>query len=171
MDIYSSSWGPTDDGRSLEKPGKLAQEAIQRGIAEGRHGLGSIFVWASGNGGSRQDNCNCDGYAASIYTITVGSASQTGNLPWYGEMCSAILTVTYSSGAYEDQMIVRMMQIQFSVFRFKLKSYFQTTTDLHNKCTIRHTGTSASAPLAAGIIALGLEAKYRLIYPICRHFF
>lgn len=106
VDIYSSSWGPTDDGRSLEKPGVLAQDAIRRGIEEGRGGKGSVFVWASGNGGSRQDNCNCDGYAASIYTITVGSASQDGDMPWYGEMCSAILTVTYSSGAYEDQMIV-----------------------------------------------------------------
>ena len=31
------------------------------------------------------------------------------------------------------------------------------TTDLHNKCTSTHTGTSASAPMAAGVIALVLE--------------
>ncbi len=35
----------------------------------------------------------------------------------------------------------------------------QVTTDLHHKCTESHTGTSASAPLAAGILALALEAK------------
>lgn len=35
----------------------------------------------------------------------------------------------------------------------------QVTTDLHNVCTERHTGTSASAPLAAGIVALALEVK------------
>ena len=34
------------------------------------------------------------------------------------------------------------------------------TTDLRDRCTTAHTGTSASAPLAAGIIALALEAKY-----------
>lgn len=139
VDIYSSSWGPTDDGKTVERPGILAREAIARGIRRGRGGKGVIYVWASGNGGSRSDNCNCDGYAGSIYTITVGSASQHGTKPWYGEICSSILTVTYSSGAYKDQMI--------------------TTTDVGNKCTVRHTGTSASAPLAAGIIALGLEAK------------
>lgn len=83
IDIYSSSWGPTDDGKTLEKPGTLARDAILRGITEGRDGKGSIYVWASGNGGSRSDNCNCDGYAASIYTITVGSCSQHGTLPWY----------------------------------------------------------------------------------------
>ena len=35
----------------------------------------------------------------------------------------------------------------------------QVSTDLHHKCTDRHTGTSASAPLAAGILALALETK------------
>lgn len=36
---------------------------------------------------------------------------------------------------------------------------FQITTDLRQRCTDNHTGTSASAPMAAGIIALALEAK------------
>lgn len=36
----------------------------------------------------------------------------------------------------------------------------KVTTDLREKCTDSHTGTSASAPLAAGIIALALEAKW-----------
>lgn len=35
----------------------------------------------------------------------------------------------------------------------------QVTTDLHHRCTDKHTGTSASAPLAAGMVALALEAK------------
>jgi len=34
------------------------------------------------------------------------------------------------------------------------------TTDLRKGCTELHTGTSASAPLAAGIFALVLQAKY-----------
>lgn len=35
----------------------------------------------------------------------------------------------------------------------------QVTTDLRQRCTDGHTGTSVSAPMAAGIIALALEAK------------
>ena len=35
----------------------------------------------------------------------------------------------------------------------------KVTTDLHGRCTDSHTGTSASAPLAAGILALALEVK------------
>lgn len=74
---------------------------------QGRNGLGSIYVWASGNGGSKGDNCNCDGYLTSLYTVSIGSASQRGEFPWYGEECASTLAVTYSSGAYQDQMIVR----------------------------------------------------------------
>ena len=40
----------------------------------------------------------------------------------------------------------------FTIFR-------QATIDVDNGCTVSHTGTSAAAPLAAGIVALALEAK------------
>ncbi len=35
------------------------------------------------------------------------------------------------------------------------------TTDLHGTCTNSHTGTSASSPMAAGILALVLEVIFR----------
>ena len=53
IDIYSASWGPEDDGKTFDGPGPLAREAFYRGIKQGRGGKGNIFVWASGNGGSR----------------------------------------------------------------------------------------------------------------------
>jgi proprotein convertase subtilisin/kexin type 1 len=106
VDIYSASWGPNDDGKTVDGPGRLAVESLERGVTKGRRGKGNIFIWASGNGGSKGDNCNCDGYLASPYTISIGSASQKGEFPWYGEECASTLAVTYSSGAYKDQMIV-----------------------------------------------------------------
>ncbi|XP_056308747.1 proprotein convertase subtilisin/kexin type 6-like, partial [Danio aesculapii] len=75
IDIYSSSWGPDDDGRTVDGPGPLARLALENGIRKGRKGRGSIFVWASGNGGQSQDHCSCDGYTNSIYTISVGSTT------------------------------------------------------------------------------------------------
>ncbi len=93
--IYSSSWGPNDDGKTVDGPGKLAARAFKNGITRGREGKGSIFVWASGNGGRYKDNCNCDGYATSIYTITVSSTSESGQIPWYSEACSSTLATTY----------------------------------------------------------------------------
>lgn len=47
-------------------------------IFQGRKGRGSIFVWASGNGGRHDDSCNCDGYTNSIFTLSISSATQGG---------------------------------------------------------------------------------------------
>jgi kexin len=97
--IYSCSWGPPDDGRSMEAPGVLIRRAMLQGIQKGRDGLGSIYVFASGNGASAGDNCNFDGYTNSIYSITVGAVDRAGKHPYYSELCSAQLVVTYSSGS------------------------------------------------------------------------
>ncbi|KAL0870759.1 hypothetical protein ABMA27_005693 [Loxostege sticticalis] len=149
VDIYSASWGPSDDGRTVEGPGRLATEAFERGVTKGRDGKGIIYVWANGNGGSNKDNCNCDGYSSSIYTVSIGSASQHGLFPWYGEICASTLATAYSSGAYKDQKIA--------------------TTDTGDSCTLGHTGTSAAAPLAVGIIALALHANPNLTWRDVQH--
>ncbi|KAG9334726.1 hypothetical protein JZ751_006563 [Albula glossodonta] len=132
IDIYSASWGPDDDGKTVDGPASLARQAFENGIRLGRKGRGSIFVWASGNGGRSRDHCSCDGYTNSIYTISISSTAESGKKPWYLE------DTTYSSGGNYNHKI---------------------TTDLRQRCTDSHTGTSASAPMAAGIIALALEAK------------
>ena len=77
----------------------------------------------------------------SIYTFLSISLTENGNVPWYSEACSSTLASTYSSGGSTEGKIV--------------------TTDLHHKCTINHTGTSASAPLAVGIVALALEVSVK----------
>ena len=58
--------------------------------------MGSIFVWAAGNGGEYYDSCTADGYASSIYTIAVGSADQNGKQADYDEFCSSKMAVTFS---------------------------------------------------------------------------
>ncbi|EHB13508.1 Proprotein convertase subtilisin/kexin type 4 [Heterocephalus glaber] len=45
----------------------------------------------------------------------------------------------------------------------------QVTTDLHHQCTDNHTGTSASAPLAGGMMALALEANLLLTWRDTQH--
>ena len=95
VDIYSASWGPDDDGQTVDGPATLARAAFRKGAEQGRNGLGSIFVWASGNGGKFSDNCNCDGYTNSIYTISISSTSQNERIPWYSEACASTLASTY----------------------------------------------------------------------------
>uniref|UniRef100_A0A6I8SHP8 Proprotein convertase subtilisin/kexin type 5 n=1 Tax=Xenopus tropicalis TaxID=8364 RepID=A0A6I8SHP8_XENTR len=147
--IYSASWGPDDDGKTVDGPASLAREAFENGIRTGRRGFGSVYVWASGNGGRSRDHCSCDGYTNSIYTISISSTTESGKKPWYLEECASTLATTYSSGESYDRKVI--------------------TTDLRQRCTDSHTGTSASAPMAAGIIALALEANPFLTWRDVQH--
>ncbi|KAH8827302.1 peptidase S8/S53 domain-containing protein [Flagelloscypha sp. PMI_526] len=143
VDIYSCSWGPTDDGKTMEAPDQLITKAMVEGIQRGRGGKGSVFVFASGNGAASGDQCNFDGYTNSIYSITVSSIDHEGHHPYYSETCTANMIVAYSSGGRKSI----------------------TTTDKgENKCTSGHGGTSAAAPNAAGVFALALEARPELTW-------
>ncbi|CAH0550891.1 unnamed protein product [Brassicogethes aeneus] len=74
----------------------------------GRNGLGNIYVWASGDGGE-DDDCNCDGYAASMWTISINSAINDGQNAHYDESCSSTLASTFSNGAKDPNTgVVRL---------------------------------------------------------------
>jgi len=152
IDIYSNCWGPKDDGKTFGKPGRLAQEALMRGALEGRNNKGNIYVWATGNGGLTDDDCNCDGYTTSIYTISIGCISDHGLSAYYTELCSSTLAVTFNGGSHREKEENKMI-----------------TTDLHNKCTDEFKGTSSSAPLAAGVIALVLQANPNVSWRDVQH--
>ncbi|XP_067910104.1 LOW QUALITY PROTEIN: proprotein convertase subtilisin/kexin type 7-like [Heterodontus francisci] len=152
-DIYSCSWGPDDDGKTVDGPHPLGKAALQHGVMAGRRGFGSIFVVASGNGGQYEDNCNYDGYANSIYTVTVGAVDEEGRMPFYAEECASMLAVTFSSG---DKM---------------MRSIVTSDWDMQEGtgCTDGHTGTSAAAPLAAGMVALMLQVRPCLTWRDVQH--
>lgn len=69
--------------------------------SQGRRGRGSVYVWASGNGGPRGDHCSADGYASSIYTVSVSGAGG-GGPPGYLERCSSTLTTAYSGSETQE---------------------------------------------------------------------
>ena len=88
IDIYSASWGPTDDGKTVDGPRRKTLEAMAMGVTKGRKGKGSIYIWASGDGGAN-DDCNCDGYASSIWTISINAVGIDGSTAVYDESCAS----------------------------------------------------------------------------------
>ncbi|KAI8906780.1 peptidase S8/S53 domain-containing protein [Gorgonomyces haynaldii] len=149
--IYSCSWGPRDDGTTMESPPKAVSDAIVNGVERGRGGLGSIFVFAAGNGAAYQDNCNFDGYTNSIFTVTVSAIDRRHEHPTYSESCSAVLTTTYSG--------------------LGMDAIFTTDWDLPDihHYTSAHSGTSAAAPIASGLYALVLQIRPDLSWRDIQH--
>ncbi|KAJ7328630.1 hypothetical protein OS493_023899 [Desmophyllum pertusum] len=152
VDIYSCSWGPTDYGYEVEEAGVVTEEALRQGALGGRKGLGSIFVFAAGNGGYSDDSCAFNGLVNSIYTIAITGVNNDGSLPHWGEHCPGILAVTYSKG------------ISSLIDKTKLI----TATD-NGECTEHFGASSAAAPMASGLIALALEANKNLTWRDVQH--
>lgn len=156
VDVYSCSWGPIDNGSSMEAPGNLvaATLALYAGGLRGRLGKGSIYVWAAGNGRNNGDSCAFDGYASSIYTIPIGALDSSGEQAWYSESCAALMAVAPSSGGNEGITTVDLMGPN---------GYDP------GECTSTFGGTSAAAPAAAGVIALMLQVRPDLTWRDVKH--
>lgn len=145
--IKSNSWGPFDDPHLLYPMSYRGKYGMAEAIQNGRHGKGTIFVFAAGNGGQNNNNCNSDGYANSMYTIAVTSVSAHLRRTSYGEECSAIVVSAPSSegeyGMYTTDVI-------------GTNGY--SSTDY----TDTFGGTSASAPIVSGVVALMLQTNNNL---------
>ncbi|XP_033860091.2 PC3-like endoprotease variant B [Acipenser ruthenus] len=153
IDIYTCCWGPKDNGKKMAGPGKLTAKALRMGSEKGRKGKGSIFVWASGNGGMMNDHCGADGYVNSIYTIAIGAITHYGLPAFFGEPCPAVMAVTLTGAIYGGGEGLPLV----------------TTTNVDEGCVTHFTGTSSAAPMASGILALVLEANPELTWRDVQH--
>ncbi|MEM9372478.1 MAG: S8 family peptidase [Planctomycetota bacterium] len=143
--IKSNSWGPPDFG-ILADISAVELVALEQSAQTGRSGLGTIFVWAAGNGGS-EDRVDYDPFASSRHTIAINPLAESGTSPDYAEPGSSVFAVTPSDG--DGRGI-----------------YTTANASLFNP---DFGGTSAACPQAAGVIALMLEANPALSARDVRH--
>ncbi len=147
--VKTNSWGPSDTGSFLSGPGPLTQLAMQDAATTGRGGKGTVMLWAGGNGAGNNDNSNKDGYANSIYAISVTAMDSQMGRSYYAEPGANHLITAPSNGLILGK----------------------TTTDLiggqgysDGDYTDDFGGTSSATPTAAGVVALMLQANPDLGY-------
>lgn len=155
--LKSNSWGPDDDGFTLEGPGPLTLNALAQAAISGRGGKGTIFTWAGGNGRENNDNVNYDGYANSIYTLAVGALSDRGAQASYSEP-GACLVVTAPSGSDYRQGITTTDLVGQDGSNYSGASGEVADIDY----TQEFSGTSSATPLVAGVAALLLQENPNL---------
>jgi len=158
--IYNNSWGPPDIAQ-LAGPGPLTLAALQNGVTNGRNGKGSIYVWAGGSGLTNLDNVNYDGYANSRYTIAVGGVGYDGKQAGYSEPGAALFVTAPSSGngTYTSVTTTDLAGVDG----------YNTGVGTTGDCTSSFGGTSSSAALVSGVVALMLQANPNLGWRDVQH--
>jgi subtilisin-like proprotein convertase family protein len=161
LDVLNNSWGY---GNLLSKDTNWAFldnasdptfapafKALHDLASEGRQGLGTVVVQAAGNGYSYGDDTNLHNFQNSRYIITVGATDYQGSASYFSTSGASILVAAPGGAGYHDYASI-------------------ITTDRTGSAgdaggdVAFADGTSFSAPVVSGIVAMMLEVNPHLGY-------
>jgi subtilisin-like proprotein convertase family protein len=155
LDVLNNSWGYSrgDDpapffDNFIEKPVfKEVAAALETLVSDGRGGLGTVVVFAAGNHRAGGDDVNYHNLANSRFTIAVAASDRDGEIAGYSNPGAALL-VTAPGG---ERDIVTTDRTGAAGYR-------------NGDYVLDFSGTSVSAPIVSGVVALMLEANPALGY-------
>ena len=147
VDVFNNSWGfvvPLSD--NFQNSGWSSFSNALTNLAEnGRGGLGTVTVFAGGNGRETFDSTNYHNTQNSPYTIAVAAIDQDGTYSYFSSPGESLLVSAPGSSLQTTD--------KTGVLGYASGDYVSN-----------FGGTSGSAPIVSGVIALMLEANPDLGY-------
>ncbi len=153
VSVSNNSWSfAADDTGELVASSALWRNAILNGV-NGRSGKGISYVFAAGNGGENNvDNSNYDGYVNNRYVLAVCSVGNLGKKAAYSEKGANLWLCAPSLGNAGKGITTTDLSGNEGLNPSPESGDYGDTN-----YTYRFGGTSSSAPLVSGVIALMLE--------------
>ncbi|MDJ0714529.1 MAG: S8 family serine peptidase [Prochloraceae cyanobacterium] len=156
MDVISNSWGtstPFYRNFSEARWSSFAQ-AIENSVKNGRGGLGTVIVKSAGNYRRDDQWTNGSNFVNSPYTIAVAGVGPEGDYRYSSSTGPNILVAAPTKGTNNLGETVGIVTTDVAGSGgYKSGDY-----------TDSFSGTSASAPMVAGVVALMLQANPLLGY-------
>lgn len=162
--ISNNSWGDAPDNTGLlTEADPLWLRGVTEGATRGRAGKGVVYFWSSGNGGDPTqgglDDSNFDSQANSRFVLAIGGVGRDGKKPAYAEGGANVLVAAPTEGNDEIGLVTTDIT-GADGYNSGTESNEHPDTDYSSTMN----GTSASAPLAAGVGALILQVRPELSY-------
>lgn len=157
--VVNNSWGPLDPGSggdlSYTKASLAWKRAVERAVTEGRSGRGTVIVFAAGNGGNWQDRSDYDEFTNDPNVIAVGAVDDRGRVIGFSEPGANVLIAGFSG------VDLRRGPDRPGIYTTDIagRRGYGDTSDADPDYTQIFRGTSASAPMISGIVALMLQAN------------
>jgi subtilisin family serine protease len=143
--------------------GELEDVAISNAVFLGRDGKGVVMVRSAGNDRASLVNANDDGYTKDPRIVTVAAVRKDGKVASYSDPGACILVAAPSGDAAEGYPEVYTTDLLGSAGI----NQGPAGDDASNYALF--SGTSASSPMVAGIVALMLEVNPNLTYRDVQH--
>jgi subtilisin family serine protease len=142
LEVQNNSWGAVAAAGAQDP---LSKAAFFRDITFGRGGLGTVILKSTGNGSLEGKEAFADERTSNRYVIGVGAVDSTGKRSTYSQYGGTLDISAPSSGT------------TINTAGITTTSY--TDDDTFNVYRNDFGGTSSASPLAAGVVALILEAN------------
>ena len=140
--VYNNSWGEPDIFAGPGPAPSLFKMVIEDGVTNGYGGKGSFYVWAAGNGHTYGDYSTLEEYSNHYGVTAVCAVNSHGKRSTYSELGANLWVCGSSNGGGRGIL----------------------TTTSPNSFTPSFGGTSAAAPMVAGVAALMRDANDALTW-------